>query len=744
MIATVSPAPTPPLSAPAPTATGIDGDERTAFMHHTLPAGTMVGGLQIIGLIGEGGFGIVYLAFDTTLQRQVALKEYMPSTLASRASNSADVSIKSPRYLETFNAGLRSFVNEARLLAHFDHPSLVKVHQFWQANRTAYMVMPYYQGPTLKAHVSTLGAQDRRPDEGMLRQWLTPLLDALETMHGEHCYHRDIAPDNILLTSNGPLLLDFGAARRVISDMTQALTVILKPGYAPIEQYGDVASIAQGPWTDLSALASVVYYCITGHSPITSVERVMGDPLPRLARVAAGRYSTTFLIAIDSALAVRPGDRPQSVAEFRALLAGQVQPRMLSEPVAPAPPAGMPAAPAVPAAYALDQTILRTSPTQGGQGGPGYAQTMPATLPMPMTTPGANPADDPRSASRAATTFAPTLPNAPTAARTPAAPTTPVYGSPAPPTEPIPGTRMAQSANRPQGPAPVSPPEAAAPPARPVQGDAARSAPLPSTESTSRRRGALVAAVVAAAGLAIGAGFLFKRESGSAGAGGAQPPAHSAAGAASGPATAAAPLAPLAPVAPNPPAAAPATTPPPATAAAPAPAVPQATAPRNTTRPPVDPAADRAATPPRVARAPAPPPAARPAASRAAARPGNDAAARVAATPRPSPEPSPGTSTGAQAFPVPGGTTAPAPSASPAPGPNAVPGAANTQRPADTSSPPARPAPPTGGSANDSTPSAARATAPAGPSARCAELLKKGNQGTLTVEEANFLRKDCR
>ncbi|MCW5634765.1 MAG: serine/threonine protein kinase, partial [Rubrivivax sp.] len=275
-------------------------------MNHTLPIGTMVGGLQITGLIGEGGFGIVYLAFDTTLQRQVALKEYMPSSLASRTPGTADISVKSPKFLDTFNAGLRSFVNEARLLAHFDHPSLVKVHQFWQANRTAYMVMPYYQGPTLKSHVATLAAAGRRPDEGMLRGWLNPLLDALSAMHAENCFHRDIAPDNILLTSNGPLLLDFGAARRVISDMTQALTVILKPGYAPIEQYGDVATMTQGPWTDLYALASVVYYCITGHSPITSVERVMGDPLPRLARVAAGQYSSTFLAAIDAALAVRP------------------------------------------------------------------------------------------------------------------------------------------------------------------------------------------------------------------------------------------------------------------------------------------------------------------------------------------------------------------------------------------------------------------------------------------------------
>ncbi len=326
---------------------------------HTLPVGAVVGGLEITGIVGEGGFGIVYKAFDATLQRQVALKEYMPSSLAARSRRGSDVTVRTPRLQETFDAGLRSFVNEARLLAHFDHPALVKVHQFWQGNRTAYMVMPYYEGPTLKAHVRELAARGQTPDEATLRAWLVPLLDALELMHAEQCFHRDIAPDNILLTARGPLLLDFGAARKVITDMTQALTVILKPGYAPIEQYGDAASMAQGPWTDLYALASVVYFCITGRSPITSVERMLGDPLPSLAQVAAGRYSDTFLRAVDAALAVRPAYRPQDVAEFRALLAGTAQPR-------PQPPPGplQPAAPALglPAAAALPPTEVLPRP----------------------------------------------------------------------------------------------------------------------------------------------------------------------------------------------------------------------------------------------------------------------------------------------------------------------------------------------------------------------------------------------
>ena len=287
------------------------------FMGHTLPAGTRIGSFEITGLIGEGGFGIVYLAYDASLQRQVALKEYMPSSLASRATESHDVAVKSDRYAETFNAGLKSFVNEARLLARFDHPSLVKVYQFFEANRTAYMAMPYYEGPTLKR---ALAEMSHAPDEATLREWLRPLLSALTAMHKEHCWHRDIAPDNILLTPSGPLLLDFGAARRVIGDMTHALTVVLKPGYAPIEQYGEAASMAQGPWTDLYALASVVHYAITGRPPTTSVERVMGDEMAPLSSQAQGRYSEPFLAAIDATLAVRPKDRPQDVAAFCELL----------------------------------------------------------------------------------------------------------------------------------------------------------------------------------------------------------------------------------------------------------------------------------------------------------------------------------------------------------------------------------------------------------------------------------------
>ena len=280
-----------------------------------LPVGFYLGEFEVTKVLGEGGFGIVYLAEDHSLGRRVALKEYMPSSLAQRVGGT-QVSVKSERHRETFEAGLKSFVNEARLLAQFDHPSLVKVYRFWEANGTAYMVMPFYEGVTLKDELKAMGAP---PDENWLRELLEPLTEALAVIHTEQCYHRDIAPDNVILLkgSNRPLLLDFGAARRVIGDMTQALTVILKPGYAPVEQYAEVPGMKQGPWTDVYALAAVVYYAITGKTPPTSVGRLMNDNYVPMTQAGAGRYSPAFLAAMDRALIVKPEQRTQSIDDLR-------------------------------------------------------------------------------------------------------------------------------------------------------------------------------------------------------------------------------------------------------------------------------------------------------------------------------------------------------------------------------------------------------------------------------------------
>ncbi|HEX7436307.1 MAG TPA: serine/threonine-protein kinase [Caldimonas sp.] len=281
----------------------------------TLLAGTRLGEFEITQTIGEGGFGIVYSAWDHSLDRRVALKEYMPSSLAVR-SGQAEIQPRSERHRETFEAGLKSFVNEAKLLAQFDHPSLLKVYRFWEANGTAYMVMPFLEGLTLR---DTVRAMPEPPNEAWILGLLSPLCDALAMLHAAQIYHRDIAPDNIhLLADTGrPLLLDFGAARRVIGDMTQALTAILKPGYAPVEQYADIPGLKQGPWTDVYALAAVVHWMVTGKTPPPSVGRMFDDAQVPLAQRAAGRYSSAFLEAVDRALVVMPDKRTQTIDDFR-------------------------------------------------------------------------------------------------------------------------------------------------------------------------------------------------------------------------------------------------------------------------------------------------------------------------------------------------------------------------------------------------------------------------------------------
>ena len=300
-----------PRSTPPPAAASSAGDSGNA-----LPVGTYLAEFEITSVLGEGGFGIVYLARDHSLQRLVALKEYMPAAMAARTGQT-QVHVKSERHRDTFDAGLKSFVNEARLLAQFDHPSLVKVYRFWEANGTAYMVMPFYEGVTLKDRLRALGAP---PDEAWLTALLAPLTEALAVIHAESCFHRDIAPDNVILLgpTERPLLLDFGAARRVIGDMTQALTVILKPGYAPIEQYAESPDMKQGSWTDVYALAATMHFAIMGKTPPASVSRLMNDNYMPLEQAAAGRYSAGFLQALDKALRVRPQERTTSVEAMRA------------------------------------------------------------------------------------------------------------------------------------------------------------------------------------------------------------------------------------------------------------------------------------------------------------------------------------------------------------------------------------------------------------------------------------------
>ena len=309
-----------------------EGGARPPLAMHpnALPVGTKLGEFEIVEVIGEGGFGIVYLAVDHSLDRKVAIKEYMPTQLAARGHD-ASVSVRSTRHQETFDLGLRSFVNEARLLARFEHPALIKVYRFWEGNGTAYMAMPFLVGRTLQ---DALKARPAPPDEAWIRKLLAPIMDALAVLHEDRIYHRDVAPDNImLLAGDRPVLLDFGAARRVISDTTHSLTVILKPGYAPIEQYADKGGMKQGPWTDVYALGAVVYFMILGRKPPAAVSRMMEDSYEPLVRSeAVGRYSAQLLEGIDRCLAVKPQDRPQSIAAMGEAIGADPLPTIVQAP----------------------------------------------------------------------------------------------------------------------------------------------------------------------------------------------------------------------------------------------------------------------------------------------------------------------------------------------------------------------------------------------------------------------------
>ncbi|MBL8315318.1 MAG: protein kinase [Rubrivivax sp.] len=308
-----------------------------------LPVGARLGEFELLQVLGVGGFGIVYLAFDHALEREVAVKEYMPASLAGR-TETMHVSLRSQSDAETFALGLKSFVNEARLLARFDHPSLLKVHRFWEGNGTAYMAMPVMRGRNVK---EVRADMQQPPDEAWVRALLDPLLGAIEKLHSEGVYHRDIAPDNIQIEPDGhPVLLDFGAARRVISDKSQALTAILKPAYAPIEQYAEVGSVRQGPWTDIYALGATLHYLLLGRPPPPATARAVHDDMAALSRQRLPGCSEHFLATIDWMLAPRPGDRPQSVAQLRAALDGQ-----------PLPAAHAPAQPAA----GMEDTLLLPS-----------------------------------------------------------------------------------------------------------------------------------------------------------------------------------------------------------------------------------------------------------------------------------------------------------------------------------------------------------------------------------------------
>ncbi|MCL2897392.1 serine/threonine protein kinase [Brenneria tiliae] len=284
---------------------------------NALPPGYRFNEFEIKEVIGGGGFGIVYRAWDHQLERTIAIKEFMPSTLAVRNDDMTLV-LRSERFGKAFTAGLNSFIQEARLLARFSHPNLLHVLRFWVQNDTAYMGTAFYSGTTLSK------LREARPElinEAWIRRTLPMLFGAIKTIHDEGYLHRDISLDNIQIQDNGlPVLLDFGSARRSIGNVSDETETMLRPGFAPIEQYTDDNESEQGPWTDIYALGAVLHTLIVGSPPPVSVVRSIQDGYQPLAERRLEGYSLPLLQAVDRALALKIEERPQSIAEFSALI----------------------------------------------------------------------------------------------------------------------------------------------------------------------------------------------------------------------------------------------------------------------------------------------------------------------------------------------------------------------------------------------------------------------------------------
>ena len=286
-----------------------------------LPVNTLLdGSYRIKRVVGSGGFGITYEAEDINLGTMVAIKEYYPFDYGDRDATMS-VRPKSERHKQTFDWGRSSFLQEARTLARFEHPSIVRVTRVFEAHATAYMVMRFERGMSFEAWLGSLG---RPPSQEELDAILHPLLDALEMMHAADFLHRDIAPDNIIVRSDGtPVLLDFGAARRAVAEMSRSLTGIVKAGYSPHEQYSSDGRL-QGPWSDLYALGGTLYRAVTGKAPEEATLRFDEDNMASAAKLSRGKYRRDFLTAIDTCLKVRHSERPRSVAQLRPMLLGRM------------------------------------------------------------------------------------------------------------------------------------------------------------------------------------------------------------------------------------------------------------------------------------------------------------------------------------------------------------------------------------------------------------------------------------
>jgi TonB family protein len=297
---------------------------------NALPVGYKLDEYLIGRLLGHGGFGLTYLAQDTNLNALVAIKEFLPQEFALRNANS-EVIAKSEFDAESYRWGLDRFKEEARALARFKHPNIVRVSRLIESNGTAYMVMDFEPGMTLSQYLKRYGAT---LDEDLVLGMFLPVLDGLEALHRLLLVHRDIKPSNIYVRAyGGPMLIDFGAVRQAIGAQSRNLTSLVTPGYAPIEQY--TTDGRQGAWSDLYATGATIYYCMFGHAPADAARRSAAlsdagdDPYTNAVTRGQDRYSKPLLECVDWALQFRMRDRPQNAHEFRE--------RLQSSPIRPRP-----------------------------------------------------------------------------------------------------------------------------------------------------------------------------------------------------------------------------------------------------------------------------------------------------------------------------------------------------------------------------------------------------------------------
>jgi serine/threonine protein kinase len=289
----------------------------------TLPVDYVLNVYKIKSTLGQGGFGITYLAHDRSLDRDVAIKEFMPQGMAARSNDYTIHSVKADDESGcTLEWGLERFIREAKTLSKFNHPNIVRVHTVFEANNTAYMVMSYEKGVSFQEKL-----KNGQPSEDELTDMILGLLDGLEGMHAEGFIHRDIKPGNIFIRVDGSaLLLDFGSARQAIGEETHTLTKVASPGYAPFEQYYGRSDM-QGPWTDIYSLGATLYRAITGEAPIDATFRNRSSGEEAIQEIVDvldqhnDKYSPFLLRAVEHAIRTNHKERPQTVAEWRKMLA---------------------------------------------------------------------------------------------------------------------------------------------------------------------------------------------------------------------------------------------------------------------------------------------------------------------------------------------------------------------------------------------------------------------------------------